>query len=60
MSKYRKFIVAAVSAALTAAQTALPLTPVQHGWVTVVLAALGAVGVAAIANTETAGQGPRR
>lgn len=50
MGKYSKAIVATLGAALTAAQTALPLTPIQHGWVTVALAALTAVAVYAVEN----------
>lgn len=56
MSKYRKFIVAALAAGLTAAQTALPLTPVQHAWVGIALAALGALGVLGVANATEQGQ----
>lgn len=53
LAQYRKFIVAAVAAGLTAAQTALPLTPLGHGWVTVALATVGALAVAAVPNKQT-------
>jgi len=45
MLVYTKALVAALTAALLAAQTAIPMSPVWRGWVTVGLAALGAVGV---------------
>ena len=38
-------LVAGVTAALVIAQTAIPLSPAEHGWVTVALAFLGAVAV---------------
>jgi hypothetical protein len=50
MSKYAKFIVAAVTAGLMAAQQALTLTEQQRGWVTIGLAVLGAIGVYAVEN----------
>lgn len=50
LARYNKFFAAALAAALEAAQTALPLTELEHGWVTVALAAIGALGVAAIPN----------
>lgn len=50
MSKYAKFIVAAATAALMAAQQALTLTEQQRGWVTIGLAVLGAIGVYAVEN----------
>lgn len=52
LAKYNKFWVAALTAGLTAAQTELPLTPLEHGWVTVALATLGALGVAAVPNKQ--------
>jgi hypothetical protein len=53
LARYNKFYVAAATAGLEAAQTALPLTQLEHGWVTVALAALGALGVAAVPNKPT-------
>jgi hypothetical protein len=50
--KYAKALVAVAIAALTAAQTALPLNDQQHTWVTVVLAVLGAVAVYAVPNKQ--------
>ncbi|GAA2360758.1 hypothetical protein Cme02nite_38050 [Catellatospora methionotrophica] len=50
MGKYSKAIVAALTAGLLAVQQALPLTDEQRGWVTIVLAVLGAVGVYAVEN----------
>ena len=50
MDKYLKAIVAACTAALLAAQTAIPMSPTLHGWVTVGLAALGAWGVYQVRN----------
>jgi len=47
---YRKTLVAAASAGLIAAQTALPLSPTWHGAVTVALAVLGAGGVYQVRN----------
>jgi hypothetical protein len=47
-SPYAKAIAAALvtgaTAGLIAAQTAIPLSPAAHGWVTVALAVLGGVG----------------
>lgn len=48
--RYAKAVVATATAALVAAQTALPMSPTAHGWVTVALAALGAVAVYAVPN----------
>lgn len=50
MGKYAKFIAALITAGLLAAQQALPLTEVQRGWTTVILAVLGAVAVYAVEN----------
>jgi hypothetical protein len=52
LAEYRKFAIAALFAGLTAAQTALPLTQLQHGWVTVALASLAALGVVAVPNKQ--------
>jgi hypothetical protein len=48
--RYRKFAAAVLTAGLMAAQTALPLDPVQHGWVAVALATVGAAAVYAVPN----------
>jgi hypothetical protein len=37
-------LVVGATAALVAAQTAIPMSPADHGWVSVSLAFLGAVG----------------
>ena len=50
MDKYLKALVAAGTAALLAAQTAIPMSPNQHGWVTVGLALLGTYGVYRVKN----------
>ena len=42
---YAKFAAAIGTAGLIAAQQALPMSPTAHGWVTVVLAVLGAIAV---------------
>lgn len=47
-----KFLVAVGTAALTAAQTALPLSPAIHGWVVIALAVLGAAGVYLAPNKQ--------
>lgn len=52
MSKYAKAIVATLGAAAVAAQQALPLTEVQHGWLTVGIAALTALSVYLVPNEE--------
>jgi len=51
--KYAKALAAIIGAALTAAQTALELTPSQHGWVVVALATLTAITVYVVPNTDT-------
>lgn len=48
--RYRKFIAAVATAGLMAAQTAVPMTPVQHAWVTVALATFGAAAVYVVPN----------
>jgi hypothetical protein len=50
MPRYAKAIAAIVTAALVAAQNALPLTATQSAWVSVALATLGAIAVYAIPN----------
>jgi hypothetical protein len=55
--RYAKALVAAASAALLAAQTAIPMSPAGHGWVTVALAALGAVAVYAVPNVPASRPG---
>jgi len=48
--RYAKALVAVVTAALLAAQTAVQMSSAAHGWVTVVLAVLGAFGVYQVPN----------
>ena len=48
--RYAKFITAIITAALVAAQTAVPMSATAHGWVTVVLSALSAIAVYAVPN----------
>lgn len=43
--RYAKFVAAIITAALVAAQTAVPMPEAAHGWVTVALSALGAIAV---------------
>lgn len=50
LKPYRKAIVAGATAALTVAQTAIPMSTAAHGWVTVALAVLGAGGVYRVEN----------
>ena len=50
MDRYLKALVAVATAALLAAQTAIPMSPTMHGWVTVGLAGLGAFGVYQVRN----------
>lgn len=50
MGNYSKFIAALVTAALMAAQQALPLTETQRGWVTIGLALMGALAVYQVEN----------
>lgn len=51
MDRYLKAIVAAGTAALLAAQTAIPMSPAVRGWVTVGIATLGAFGVYQVRNS---------
>jgi len=48
--RYAKFFTAVGTAALVAAQNALPMSPTAHGWVTVTLSAFGAIAVYAVPN----------
>jgi type IV secretory pathway protease TraF len=50
LAPYRKAVVAIVVAALTAAQTQVPMPDTLHAWVAVAIAALGAVGVYSVSN----------
>lgn len=50
LPKYAKALVAAGTAGLLAAQTAIPMSTTDHGWVTVILAALGALAVYQVPN----------
>lgn len=50
--RYAKALVAVVAAALTAAQTAVPMSAAAHGWVTVALAAAGALAVYVVPNRQ--------
>lgn len=43
--RYAKFIAAIITATLLTAQTAVPMSTAAHGWITVALAALGAIAV---------------
>jgi hypothetical protein len=52
MGKYAKAVVATLGAALAAAQTALPMSATGHGWVTVLIAALTALTVYLVPNSE--------
>ncbi len=52
--RYAKAIVAAVSAGLLAAQTAIPMSDRTRGWVTVSVAVLATVAVYAVPNTPAA------
>ena len=57
--QYAKAIVAGLTAALVAAQTAVPMSATAHGWVTVGLAGLGALGVYLVPNAPApSGAGP--
>lgn len=56
MGQYRKLIVAALTAALTTAAQVVPMTDTWRGWVTVMLAVLGAVTVWAVPNDITDAQ----
>jgi len=55
MGKYAKAIVATLGAALAAAQTAIPMSDSAHGWVTVAIAALTALTVYLVPNSDSAG-----
>lgn len=48
--RYAKFLAAILTAALVAAQNAVPMSDAAHGWVTVALSALGAIAVFAVPN----------
>lgn len=50
MSAYAKAVAAVVTAGLVAAQTAIPMSPAAHGWVTVGLAVAGAYAVYQVPN----------
>jgi hypothetical protein len=50
LKPYAKGLVAVAAAGLMAVQTQIPLSPTWHGWVSVGLAMLGAVGVYAVPN----------
>lgn len=52
MGKYAKAIVATLGAALVTAQQALPMSAEAHGWLTVAIAALTALTVYVVPNTE--------
>lgn len=58
MGRYAKGIVAALGAALTVAQTALPMSPAAHGWVTVILAGLTAASVYLVPNEPMPSDAP--
>jgi len=49
--RYAKAIVAVGTAALIAIQNAIPMSDTARGWVTVLLAALGAFAVYQVPNT---------
>ena len=55
--RYAKAFVAAASAGLLAAQTAIPMSATAHGWVTVAVAALAALGVYAVPNAPASRPG---
>jgi hypothetical protein len=57
--KYAKAWAAIAGAALTAAQTALDLTPEQRGWVTIAIAFVTAVTVYAVPNAPAAAGLPK-
>lgn len=48
--RYAKFIVAVITAALVAAQTAVTMSDTAHSWITVALSTLGAIAVYAVPN----------
>lgn len=50
MGEYSKMWVAVIGAMLTTVQTAIPMPPVWHGVVAVLIAGLTAVGVRQIEN----------
>ena len=50
LNRYLKAFVAGGTAALLAAQTAIPMSPTVRGWVTVGIATLGALGVYQVPN----------
>lgn len=47
---YAKFVAALGTAALIAAQQALPMSPTAHGWVSITLAIFGALAVYGVEN----------
>lgn len=53
-AEYAKAIAAVATAALTAAQTAIPMSAAAHGWVVVILALLGALAVYQVPNAKPA------
>ena len=55
--RYAKALVAVASAACLAAQAAIPMSTTAHGWVTVAVAALTALGVYAVPNAPAAAPG---
>ena len=61
-ARYAKAIVAALSAGLLAAQTAVRMSDQAHSWVTVGVAVLAAIAVYAVPNASAAPAqpGPRR
>lgn len=54
--EYAKFIAALGGAGLIAAQQALPLSPVEHGWVSVALAVVTAALVYRVPNKKPENQ----
>lgn len=58
--RYAKFITSIITAALVAAQNAVPMSEAAHGWVTVALAALGAIAVFAVPNVAPTVPAPTR
>jgi hypothetical protein len=58
--RYAKAIVAVLTAGLLAAQTAIHMSDSAHGWVTVILASLGAFGVYQVPNSPAPVEPPPR
>ena len=50
LARYRKTLMAAITAGLISAQALLPLTPLEHSWISIALAVLGALGVYQVPN----------